>query len=168
MHPAVKPACPPAAPPQTSSPAPAPCSAQCLTVETLRLIQEKIQQLEMAEEEKNVEEEYKVGFQLGSANRRLWRRTSGRRGGARGIRSRRRRAGSISEVLHHSYHDDDNCKTFVCGGVLVVVWAQSLLGCHTHPDFGSDLLLSSLSPLPSLSSSSTLSLSSGGLNHRKM
>ena len=164
MHPAVKPACPPAAPPQTSSPAPAPC----LTVETLRLIQEKIQQLEMAEEEKNVEEEYKVGFQLGSANRRLWRRTSGRRGGARGMRSRRRRAGSISEVLHHSYHYDYNDKTFVCGGVLVVVWAQSLLGCHTHPDFGSDLLLSSLSPLPSLSSSSTSSLSSGGFDQGKM
>ena len=144
----VKSTCPPPAPRQTSSTATDPCPASCVTIETLRLIQEKIRQLEM-EEEKNVEEEYNVGFQLGSLNRRLWRRTSGRRGGARGLRSRRRRSGSISEVLHYSYHDDDNCKTFVCGVVLVVVWAQSLLGCHIHPAFGSDLLLSSLSPLPS-------------------
>ena len=102
---AKKPSCPPAAPPQTSSPAPASCPTPGLTVETLWLIQDKIKELEM-EKKMNVDEEYNVGFQLGRLNRRLWRRTSGRLGGAKARGSRRSKASSILKVLYHSYHDD--------------------------------------------------------------
>ena len=100
---AKKPSCPSASTPQTPSPAPPSCPTPCLTAETLWLIQEKIKELEM-KKEMTVEEEYKVGFQLGSLNRRLWRRTSGRRGGAIGSGSRRSKASSILKVLHHYHH----------------------------------------------------------------
>ena len=71
-------------------------SVPSLSIENLKLIKQRIRQIEMKLDKEDCS--CKIRFQPGSINRRLWRRMSGRQGGRK---EARRRADSKSKVLYH-------------------------------------------------------------------